>query len=376
MRIADIYRQRKTRGAVSAVVDNTPPRVLMFIRKEALTIKKLLLVILLAALSLTGCGATQIKRYEASFSGVFDTYSQITVYAASKEQAQTAMQRAYDELKECHRLYDIYNTYEGVNNLKTVNDNAGVTPVAVDGRIIGLLTCAADMYELTGGRMNVALGSVLRLWHDCRTEALADASKARLPDADALKAAATHTDISNVVIDAEAGTVYLADAYMSLDVGALAKGYATERAAQALADSGIDSALLSIGGNVRAIGARGDGTAWRAGVQNPDLTSSEASIATAELIDMSLVSSGSYQRYFTVNGERYHHIIDPDTLYPAAYCAGVSVMTRDSALADALSTALFVMPTDEGMALISGIDGAEALWAFSDGTIVKSDGFK
>lgn len=334
-----------------------------------------LIVLALMLLPLASCGRAEMKRYEASFLDVFDTFSQIVIYATDEQTAQTAAQLAYDELKTCHRLFDIYNTYEGINNLKTINDSAGASPVRVDARVTGLMECAKDMYALTGGRMNVAMGSVLRLWHTRRTEGLENPASAALPDTEALKSAAEHTDISDMVIDADASTVYLADADMSLDVGAIAKGYATELAARALEQSGITSALLSIGGNVRAIGTKGDGSAWRTSIQNPSLDEDEQSLTVAGLCDMSLVSSGGYQRYYMVNGKRYHHIIDPSTLMPADYFAGVSAVTRDSALADALSTALFVMPLDDGIELIKSIDGAEALWVLNDGTIIRSDGF-
>lgn len=337
--------------------------------------KRLWLLLLLAALALPVSACAEVKRYEASFIDVFDTYSQIVIYSGDKARAQTVAQQIHDELKAYHQLYDIYNDYEGVNNLKTVNDQAGVSPVQVDARVIGLLQFAKEMHAKTNGRMNVAMGSVLSLWHLSRTAGLDDPAHAALPDMQALRAAAEHTDINDVVIDAEAGTVYLADAQLRLDVGAVAKGYAVERVAQALIAQGESGVLLSIGGNVRAIGERSDGTAWRVSIQNPDMAAAEQSLTTVGLRDLSLVSSGDYQRYYTVDGKRYHHIIDPDTLMPAEHFAAVSIVTQDSGLADALSTALFTLPMEQGMALLDTFEGAEALWVRQNGEIVRSDGF-
>lgn len=334
----------------------------------------ILTAVAFALLSVSGA-AGEASRYKTSFFDVFDTYSEIILYSEQKAAAQEALQKAHSELLALHQLYDIYHDYEGENNLKTINDQAGVSPVKVDPRVISLIRYAQEMEEKTNGRMNIAMGSVLRIWHDYREAGLDDPANAALPDPAALQAAAEHTDIRNVVVDAEAGTVYLTDPQMSLDVGAIAKGYAVELVAQELIADGVTSALMSIGGNVRAIGARGDGTAWRVSIQNPDLTAEQQSLTTLNLADLSLVTSGSYQRYYTVNGKTYHHIIDPNTLMPAEYSWAVSVLTQDSRLADALSTALFNLSIEDGITLLKGFPGVEALWVTLDGQIVRSEGF-
>ena len=330
---------------------------------------------LMMLFALPASAAGEPGRYKLSFFDVFDTYSEIILYADSEAAADAALQKAHGELIAYHQLYDIYNDYEGINNLKTVNDQAGVAPVIVDARLFDLIRFAKDMDEKTDGRMNIAMGSVLSIWHDYRTAGIDDPANAALPAMDALRAAAAHTDIRRVVLDEAAGTVYLDDPDMSLDVGAVAKGYAVERVAQAMIADGITSALLSIGGNVRSIGVRGDGSSWRVNIQNPDLTATVQALTTVDLTDLSLVTSGSYQRYYTVNGKQYHHIIDPDTLMPAAFTWAVSVVTEDSGIADALSTALFTLSIEDGKALLTRFPGVEALWVTSDGQTVRTDGF-
>ena len=315
------------------------------------------------------------QRYKASFFDVFDTYSEIILYAKDEATANAALEKAHADLLAYHQLYDIYKDYEGVVNLKTVNDQAGVAPVAVDDRLLDLIAFAKEMDVQTDGRMNIAMGSVLKLWHDRRTEGIDDPEHATLPDFAALQAAAEHTDIHQVIVDSDAGTLYLPDPAMRLDVGAVAKGYAVERVAQDMIQSGVSSAILSIGGNVRAIGTRGDGAAWRVNVQNPDLTAENQGLTTLDLTNLSLVTSGSYQRYYTVDGKQYHHLIDPDTLMPADFTWAVSVVTEDSGLADALSTALYTLSIEDGKALLTCFPGVEALWVTLDGEIVRSDGF-
>ena len=332
-------------------------------------------VIMLMGLLPAASALGETTRYKTSFFDVFDTYSEIIVYAQSEAEAQTVLQNAHAELLAYHQLFDIYNNYEGINNLKTVNDQAGQSPVAVDQRIMDLLLFAKDMYTQTDGRMNIAMGSVLSIWHDYRTAGIDDPEQAALPGMEELQAAAAFTDITRMILDDEANTVFLEDPDMRLDVGAVAKGYAVERVAQQMIADGVTSALLSIGGNVRAIGTRGDGTSWRVSVQNPDLTAADQALTTVDLMNLSLVTSGSYQRYYTVDGQIYHHIIDPDTLMPAAYLWAVSVVTEDSGLADALSTALFTLSIEEGQALLQRFPGVEVLWVTLDGTLVRSTGF-
>ncbi len=314
-------------------------------------------------------------RYKGSYFDVFDTYSEITAYAPTQAEAEKIVNDAHEELLAYHKLYDIYNDYEGLVNLKTVNDRAGTAPVVVDERILGLLTFAKEMAGQTDGRMNVAMGSVLAIWHAYREAGLADPENAALPGMEELRAAAGHTNIDDLVIDADAKTVFLADSGMRLDVGAVAKGYAVEQVARQMAADGVTSALLSIGGNVRAVGVHADGTPWRVNVQNPDLTAADQSLMTLQMNGLSLVTSGSYQRYYTVDGKLYCHIIDPDTLYPAEYMWAVSVLAGDSGVADALSTALFTLPVEKGKALLQKFEGVEALWVNTDGSLSRSDGF-
>lgn len=320
------------------------------------------------------------SRYQAEFLTLFNTVTRMVGYAQSEEEFRALAQTVKDQLTEYHQLYDIYNSYDGVNNLKTINDNAGIAPVAVDARIIDMLEFAKEQYEATGGRVNVAFGAVLSIWHDYREAGTDDPESAQLPPMELLEEANRHTNIDDVVIDREASTVYLRDPAMRLDCGAIAKGYAAEQVAQYLERQGVESLLLSVGGNIRAIGKkavageRGE-KRWTVGIQNPD-KSSERTELMALLIDgLSVVSSGNYERYYTVNGNRYHHIIDPETLFPSAYFNQVTIVCDDSGVGDALSTAIFNMPLEEGRAYIESLEGVEALWVLKDGTQVVSDGF-
>ena len=327
---------------------------------------KRLLWLVGALLLLSGCG-TGMQRYEATYWDVFDTVTTVTGYAAGQAEFDAAAREIHDTLLEYHRLYNIYESYDGLRNLKTVNDQAGIGPVPVDERILSLLQFAQTAWTETGSRVNAAMGSVLALWHDAREQALEDPDRAALPDRSALEEAALHTDLSALELDLEAGTAFLTDPDMALDVGALAKGYAVEQVAAAAPDH----FLISVGGNVCATGPKPDGTPWTVAVENPD-GGDFLKLLYAE--DRSVVTSGDYQRYFELDGVRYHHIIDPDTLEPAAYWRSVTVVAESSAAADCLSTALFTLPQAEGQQLLDQW-GAEALWIGRDGAQVMSPGF-
>ena len=328
-------------------------------------------LLLLLAMLLSGCASPEpeLKQYNATFLSLFDTVTTIIGRAEGEEAFQGKAQQIHDQLLVYHQLFDIYNDYEGINNLKTINDNAGIAPVKVDGVIIDLLLDCKTYYEITNGRVNVAMGSVLRLWHEARKDGENDPINAYLPEMALLEEAARHTSIEDVIIDPEASTVFLADPELRLDVGAVAKGWSTQRVADSL-ESGF---LISVGGNVCATGPKdASGTPWVVGIDDPN---HEGYLRTVYVRKGSVVTSGDYQRWYMVDGELYHHLIDPDTLYPGKYWTSVSIICEDSGLADALSTALFLLPLEEGQALLDRC-GAEALWLDASGELYYSPGFR
>lgn len=300
----------------------------------------------------------------------FDTVTEITAYGAKQEEFDTHCGQIEEILAEYHRLFDIYHSYSGTNNLHTVNAKAGKEPVKVDKKLIDFLLFAKEMYTLTKGQVNIAFGAVTSLWHEARETGEA------LPEKDALLSAAEHCNIDDVIIDTDGSTVFLRDEKMSIDAGALGKGYACEMAARYLEAKNQTGYALNLGGNIRVTGKKTDTDYWSAGIQNPDVTSSVAYIETVLLKENALVTSGSYMRYYTVDGVDYHHIIDPDTLYPQNEFTSVSVLCGDSALGDALSTALFNMSVEDGKSLINSIENAHAMWVDKDGKVYYSDNFK
>ena len=333
------------------------------------------LLLVLLCLPLTACQKQQ-NLYSATWFDLFDTVAIVQGYADSQDSWNAQTQAVYSDLQRYNELFDIYHHYDGVINLYDVNARAAAAPVQVSDELYAFLRwCKDTAYPAANGATNIAAGAVLRLWHDAR-----ESDSPAPPDADAIAAALAHIDIEDLVLDDAAQTVYFADPEMALDVGAVGKGYAVEMVCQAAEARGLTSALVSVGGNLRAIGVKPDGSQWTGGVENPwsssDVYTSDSMLDGAiNMSDMALVTSGDYQRYYVVDGKRYHHLIDPDTLFPAAYFNGVTVLCSDSGLADCLTTGLFCQPLEDGMKIVESLDGVEAMWCTPDQQVVTSSGW-
>lgn len=345
------------------------------IRKKRLSIA----LLICAGLVLTACQRENpYNKYEVSFMDVFDTFVIMVGYTETEAEFSGYGQIVYDRLKVLHKEYDIYNTYDGLNNLKTINDNAGVAPVKVSAEILDLVEYGIDAYGWTDGAVNIAMGAVLRIWHDHRVEGIDDPDMATLPDMDKLREAQKLTSIADIVVDRENMTVFLKEKGMSLDVGAVAKGYAARLATEEAKAAGMTSALVNVGGNICSVGAPLDGVRarWGVGIQDPDLTVSgvQNTIDTVYTNNEVVVTSGNYQRYYVVDGVAYNHIIDQNTLMPADLYTSVSVVCGDSALADVLSTAVFTLPVEDGERLLEKFN-AHALWIHHDRSMYATEGY-
>lgn len=339
------------------------------------------ILLLLIVWGCTNSPQSEKTRYTGTFFDTFDTLVQVVAYTNSEEEFDLYLEHINRRFLELHKLYNIYVSYEGINNIKTINDNAGIEPVEVDQEIIDLLLYAREMYEVTGSTTNIALGPVLEIWHYYRSEAELDPANAKIPPMDELLEAANYTDINQIVIDTEKNTVFLPDSRMSLDVGAVAKGYATELVVQELIALGMDSAVISPGGNIRAVGKPLDGARekWGIGIQNPEasiIADEERLLDVIFIQDAAVVSSGDYQRYYVVDDQVMHHIIDPKTLMPGSYYRAITVVADDAALADVLSTALFLLPFEESKEWVATFENVEVYWVFHDGKVEITEGMK
>ena len=321
----------------------------------------------------------QMNKYSNVYLDSFDTVIQLIGYAESDEIFAQQSEQVHQMYIHLHKLFDTYNSYEneGIVSIYTLNQRAAKEPVKVDPILFALLTYCKSNYELCQSQVNIAMGSVLSIWHDYRDAGLENPEAAQLPPMDKLTAATAHANIDDLILDSENMTVFFNDPDMKLDVGATAKGYATEIVAKMLESGPMTSFLISAGGNVRAGAAPADGRkAWGIGIQDPDGAVFGLSdyVEVLYIADKSVVTSGDYQRFYTVDGETYHHLIDPDTLMPSKEFRSVSIITEDSGFADMLSTAAFLMPYEESRAFIESLEGVDAIWLFPDGSMQMTEG--
>lgn len=347
--------------------------------------KRIIATVLIILLVLTaGCDHLRNgpKSYSDTFFDTFNTLVQVTAFTASEDEFNSYYELIHDRMLHLHRLYDIYNNYEGINNLKTINDQAGIEPVKVDQEIIDLILFAREWSDRTSGATNIALGPVLKIWHRYREDGLYDPEAATLPPLTELREAANFTAFNQVIVDVDMGTVFLPDQRMSLDVGAIAKGFAVELVKREVIAAGLESAIISAGGNVSLIGKPLDGKRdrWGVGIQDPEAsivsTTGDNLLDVLYLTDAAVVSSGDYQRFYQVDGKVIHHLIDPETLMPADYYRAVTVVAKDAGVADFLSTELFLLPYVKSFALAESLADVEALWVMPDGSVKFTPGMR
>lgn len=344
---------------------------------------KKLIYICLSALLLSGCTTKKesLQKYDFTSTSLgFDTVIMFSAYAESEKQFNEYKQIVIDEFTYYDQLFDKYNTHKDVANIKTINDAAGDHAVTVEQPIMDVLTLAKEFDEASNHQFSITLGSVLNLWHDAREQSLDDPNKTYIPSKQDLQEANKHTGWQHIEIDEKNRKVFITDKETQLDVGAVAKGYAVEEVAKKLEQAGLKHGLINGGGNVRLIGSKPNDEAWSVGLQIPNAqtmqTNSLLSIQIAS--SCSFVTSGDYQRYYTYNDERMHHIIDPSTLYPSKHARSVTVITKDSALADLLSTTLFTMSYDDGVDFIKRVQeqkqiSIEAIWVYDEGKAETSN---
>ena len=331
----------------------------------------LLLITLLIMLS--GCSKNKLTQYkETTFDVGFNTPFTLIAFTNSQEEFDELFEDMKVQVRFMNKLYDIYNNYEGINNIKTINDMAGIEPVKVDQEIIDLLLLSKMYSEETDYKFDPTLGAVLEIWHQAREQGimLNQENKPGIsPSQEVLEAAHKFVGWEFVEIDEDASTVYLNNENSALDVGAIAKGYAVEKVALALEEKGVEHAVVNGGGNVRTIGTKIDGVPWVVGVTNPDENNDNSVLSLAFKDSMSVVTSGDYERYFVdEDGNHQHHLIDSKTLQPARISRSITITTKDSTVADVLSTAYSMTTLDEAKAFTEklAIKDLGLVWVFDD----------
>ncbi len=318
-----------------------------------------------------------LEKHTEKIYEYFDTITTFMAYTEDEEEFKHYTDVLNEELKKYHEFFNSYDSFDGVNNFRTINENAGKEPVEVDPSIIELIKYSKEMYDLTDGKINIAMGSLLGLWHDAREISVNNPDEAKIPEESVLKKASEHKDIDAIEIDEEKNTVYISDPDVQIDIGAIGKGYATKIIANRLREEGLKHGILSVGGDDVLFGDNpsSENSYYKIAIQNPNLEDKDEPYSSVvSLKNTSVVTSGDYQRYFMVDGKRYHHIIDPETMYPSTKWRSVSVIMDDIAEADTISTYLFIIGYEEGLEFAKKV-GAEVLWIDEDYNQFKTEGW-
>lgn len=294
------------------------------------------------------------KLYEIEAFGIMDTDVSIKAYGRN---AESALDEAIWEMKRIDQLFSAFSPDSYVSK---INEAAGIAPVEVPPEVFSVIERAVYFSEITGGSFDPTILPVMTLW------GFGTAKKSK-PSREKLLKTMELVDYRKIELDFEKSTVYLKKAGMGLDLGAIVKGYAVDKMHDVLKARGIESFLINAGGNVYAGGKKPDGTLWRVAVTDPLDPSGYLGVIEAQ--DISLVSSGDYQRYFEEGGVRYHHIIDPGTGYPASVCVGTTVILPSSKDADALSTSFFVLGPDRSADLAKLFPGIGVIFVETGGNV-------
>jgi thiamine biosynthesis lipoprotein len=320
-------------------------------------------ILLLSSLLLQGCFFQEKNHEDTRF--VMDTIVSIQTTGKDEKALTEATNKAFTLFQTIADETDSY-TAQGDDMLFAINSRAGQGPQKAAPHLYNLLKTLQPLHHEDA--ISLTLGPAISLWNRHK-------EAGTVPTKDEVAAALDASKKGHYELSDDQKTLTL-DAGTQLDLGAVAKGYAVEQVSQELAkDKNITSALINAGGNIKVIGKKPDGKPWRIGVQDP--VDAEKLLGTLTVPSgTAIATSGDYQRYYEVNGVRYHHILDPKTGWPARRAHAVTVVTKSATMSDYYSTMLFVMTPEAAMKFVEATPDLEMIYVAADGTITVSSGLK
>jgi thiamine biosynthesis lipoprotein len=323
----------------------------------------LLFICCLLVVFLSCCSINKEKIYRKTMV-LMDTLVAINVVADSPERADAAINSAFDEIG---RLDKLLNFFSASSELSSINKNAGISEVRVSPETLDVIEKAVYVSEKTHGAFDPTIGPEIALW---------DFHSQKIPDDNIVSERLPLVNYKLIRIDKKKSTVYLGKKGMLMDLGAIAKGYAADKAVEELKKKGIKAGLVAVAGDIRAFGLKPDGKPWRIGIKSPrPVNNGDEIMATVELTDMAISTSGDYERYFISNGKRYHHILDPKTGHSADGCRSVTVIAKNGFQTDAFSTGVFVLGPEKGMEVLKHM-GFEGVIVDKNGNVETTPGLK
>ena len=306
--------------------------------------KKQLILLLLATQSLS-FGQQIFKKKQSLLGSPFE----ITVVAKDSVQGNLFSDLAIAEVK---RIENLISDWIPTSQISKVNQNAGISPVKVDKEVFDLVERATKISKLTSGAFDISYASMDRIWKF-------DGSMKEMPTEEAIRKSVEKVGYQNIILNSKDTTIFLKNKGMKLGLGGIGQGYIADKIKVLLQEKGCNSGLVNVSGDINTWGKQPNGNVWTVGIVNP--MNKNKVFATFPLDDSAVETSGSYEKYVTFNGKRYSHIIDPRTGYPASGIISVSVFAKQTELADALATGIFVMGVEVGLDLVNQLKGIECI---------------
>lgn len=321
----------------------------------------------------------RISEYSLPSEFSFDTFVSMRFYLSSDQHPIDYQSIAIRLSEKYHKLSNKYDSYEGVVNVKTINDNP-TEKHYLEKELYDLIKFSLLNKEVSNGYFDISINPVSSIWHDYRVKCedyYFNEFFCHLPTDEELEAASQYVGVEGIILNDEEMSIQMSEG-MSIDLGAVSKGYFAEKLAEKFAQRGLRAFIINAGGNIKTYGNKPDGENFVIAIQDPTLPRGEGSLPYRIGLPggYSAVSSGDQEKYYLVDGEIYHHIINPYTNWPDRYFRQVTIITNDSRAADILSTSVYLMPLEEGLAYVNGLENVEALWVGLDGEITMSENFE
>lgn len=296
---------------------------------------------------------------------LLDTFVSVTLYGESDE---ILLDKPFEKIKE---LNNSLNSFDAGSDLALIKENAGVQPVVVSEATYRIIEKGIEYSKMSDGYFDATAGPLIDLWGIHSPEVKES------PTPDLIAEAQKKIDYRKIVLNPDDHSVYLTDPGMIINLGSVSKGYIADQVMAVIREEGVKHAIVNLGGNVLVMGGKADNTNFGVGVEDPN-DPGNGYIGVVSIKDGSIVTSGDYQRYFTdAAGRKYHHILDPFTGYPSdSGLTQVTVVTKDSVDGDGLTTTLFLLGLDKGLALVEKMPGVEAIFVTKDNRVIASKGLK
>ena len=271
---------------------------------------------------------------------------EISVVSDEEELAETMIGKAVDEIR---RIEKLLTTFDPTSQTNQVNDQAGIAPVKVDREVFDLVARSLKISQLTQGAFDISYGSIdKKLWNF-------DRNMTELPDAVTARQMVRLINYRNVILDEQNTTIFLKERGMRIGFGGIGKGYAAERAKQVLIQNGVSSGIVNASGDLAAWGKQPDGSNWTIGIADPD--AADLPFSYLNITDMSVATSGNYEKFVMIGGKKYSHTINPKTGLPVTGIKSVTIISPNAEVSDAMATPVMIMGIQVGLDLINQIRG-------------------